>query len=215
MNATQDTRALFLEEFIKRIIIKSQVSPKIEKKEILLEKLDEVVIAAPKLEIKTEKFEPEKKVEPVIAKKPEQAITPGAVWIKTQEMPNLPLIKTTMPVVPKVASMQKITIMDRLNKIFADPAVQVLNCPGPNKNVLITRLGMVQPSQISFNENEINDFMKDLSEKTRIPLIPGLIKVIFQNLIITSVVSEFIGTKFIAERRQQGPLHAPARTQFR
>jgi len=215
MNQTLDSRSLFLEEFIKRIIIKSQVSPKIENRAALLEKLEEVVVAAPKLEIEHKKIEQEKKIEPIIAKKPAQTIPPGAVHIKTQEMPKLPLIKPMMPVVPQVPSMQKITIMDRLNKIFANPAVQVLNCPGPNKNVLITQQGRIQPSQISFNENEINDFMKDLSEKTKIPLIPGLIKVIYQNLIITSVVSEFIGTKFIAERRQQGPLHAPARIQFR
>jgi len=215
MNATQDTRALFLEEFIKRTIIKSQVSLKTETKEDLFGKLDEFVVAAPKLEIEHKKIEQPKIIEPVITKKPEQAIKPGAVHIKTQEMPKLPPIKLTMPPAPQVPSMQKITIMDRLNRIFADPAVQVLNCPGPNKNILITRQGRVQPSQILFSEEEIKNFMKELSEKTKIPLIPGLIKVIFQNLIITSVISEFVGTKFVAERRQQGPLQAPARIQFR
>jgi len=240
MNQSLDSRSLFLEEFIKRIIIKSGPLPKkIGKRAVLLEKLEEIAAAPPRLEIEP-KSELAKKTEPVIAKKPEQpavtltitqklpftlvpprpparpSVTPKTIEVKTLQMPKPQIpVKPIMPAVPQMPPIQKIPIMDRLNRIFSDPAVQALNCPGPNKNILITKMGRIQASQTSFTEQEIRDFMSELSEKTKIPLIPGLIKVIFQNLIITSVVSEFIGTKFIAERRQQGPLQAPARVQFR
>lgn len=228
MNQTLDFRSLFLEEFIKRMIIKSGPQrPKIEKKEVLLEKLEEAVVSPPKLAIEHKKIEPVKKISPIVAKKPAQpTFTPKVVKIGTPEIPKLPstkpIIPQAKPIIPQAKPIitptpqtPKITIMDRLNRIFSDPGVQVLNCPGPDKNITITRSGMMQTSPFSFNEKEIKEFMNELSEKTRIPLIPGIIKVIFQNLIITAVVSEFVGTKFIAERRQQGQLQAPPRIQFR
>jgi len=242
MNQTLDFRSLFLEEFIKRIIIKSGPQrPKIEKKEVLLEKLEEAVVSPPKLVIEHKKIEPVKKIFPIVAKKPTQpTFTPKVIKIGTPEIPKLPstkpiipqakpiipqakpIIPQAKPIIPQAKPIitptpqtPKVTIMDRLNRIFSDPGVQVLNCPGPDKNITITRSGMMQTSPFSFNEKEIKEFMNELSEKTRIPLIPGIIKVIFQNLIITAVVSEFVGTKFIAERRQQGQLQAPPRIQFR
>ena len=115
-----------------------------------------------------------------------------------------------LPKVPRVP------VIERINRIFADPAVQSINCQGHNINILVSRLGAVQTTPISFTKEEIDDFMKNLSEKTRIPLLPGLFKVIFQNLIITAVISEFVGTKFIAERiiSQQLP-QSPAMAKFR
>jgi hypothetical protein len=219
MNQSLDSRSLFLEEFIKRLIIKSRVQPKIEKRVVLLEKLEEVVVSPPRLEIEHKKIEPVRKIEQVIAKKPEKPIITSKTIEISAAAPKMPQIKPIIPqakpMMPPTPQMPKITIMERLTRIFADPGVQMLNCPGPNKNILITRLGMVQTSQLSFNENEIKEFMNELSEKTRIPLIPGLIKVIFQNLIITAVVSEFVGTKFVAERRPQLSIQTPPRIQFR
>lgn len=221
MNQILDFRSLFLEEFIKRMIIKSGPQrPKIEKKEVLLEKLEEAVVSPPKLVIEHKKIEPVRKIFPIVAKKPAQpTFTPKVIKIGTPEIPKLPstkpIIPQAKPIITPTPQTPKITIMDRLNRIFSDPGVQVLNCPGPDKNITITRSGMMQTSPFSFNEKEIKEFMNELSEKTRIPLIPGIIKVIFQNLIITAVVSEFVGTKFIAERRQQGQLQAPPRIQFR
>jgi hypothetical protein len=146
-----------------------------------------------------------------ITPKTQPIITPKTIEISAPGMPKIPPLKPAAPPTPQT---QKMTITERLTRIFSDPGIQMLNCPGPDKNILITRLGVVQTSQISFNENEIKEFMNELSEKTRIPLIPGLIRVIFQNLMITAVISEFVGTKFIAERRQL-PMQAPPRTQFR
>ena len=58
-------------------------------------------------------------------------------------------------------------------------------------------------------------FLKDLSDKTRIPLLPGLFKVVFQNLIVTAVISEFVGTKFIIEKRAMQTLPSmPVKVQF-
>jgi hypothetical protein len=76
-------------------------------------------------------------------------------------------------------------------------------------------MGAVQTLQMSFTTSEISDFIRDISEKTRIPIFPGLFKVIFQNIIITAVISDFIGTKFMIEKRPMQTLPAlPVKAQF-
>ncbi len=212
MDTQQDTRTLFLEEFIKRLIIKSMPKPpKIEKGELVFEKLDKAAAKPPVLEITKKAEEPkieEKKELPKIEEKPKET---------AREQILKPTIMTQTSAMPSpTPEKPPIIVMDRLKAILADPAVQVINCPGPNQNILVTRLGMTQKMPISFNMNEISSFMKEVSEKTRIPLLPGLFKVIFQNMLITAVVSEFIGTKFIIEKRLMvQPLSAPVRAQFK
>lgn len=158
-------------------------------KEPLIEKLEEAVNAPPKIEI---------------TQKPKLII------------PQIPAksIVQAVPVMPNVPATPTIPVLDRITKIFMDPSVQVLNCPGSDKKILIARMGLVQATQISFSEQEIKELMAELSTRTRIPFKSGLVKLIYQNLIITAVISEFVGTKFVVERRQQ-VIHVPPRMPLR
>jgi len=221
MNASQDFRTLFFEEFVKRLLIKAlPKEPRFEKGEDLLGKLDKVSYIPPKLEIKPlqetpphlEK-EPFKKAESVKLKEGDMSGNLGFIH-QAQPIAQQPMIQR--PAVQQIPGGQKISVMEKLNPILADPSVQSINCPGSNQNITILRMGIPQITQMSFTSNEINDFMKDLSEKTKIPLLPGLFKVIFQNIIVTAVVSEFIGTKFLIEKRLTQALPPmPIKAQFR
>lgn len=216
MASQQNIRALFLEEFVRRLIINSlQTKPKIQKGEPLLDVLEDASKLPPALTI-TKKAVPKT---PVIIKESLAPIKRLAV-----RQPKL-LSEAAAPIAAVRAAMQaapaplaaKVPIMDRLRPILNDPAVSMINCSGPDQNIQVTRAGMIQTFQLSFTMNEINDFMKDLSEKTKIPLLPGLFKIMFQNLIITAAVSEFVGTKFTIEKRIIAPPTAirPAAAQFR
>ena len=78
------------------------------------------------------------------------------------------------------------------------------------------RRGIAQQINLSFTSEDIKIFLKEISEKTKIPLLTGLFKVMFQNLIITAVISEFIGSKFIIEKKPiQSLPQMPMRAQFR
>jgi hypothetical protein len=43
--------------------------------------------------------------------------------------------------------------------------------------------------------------MSSISEQTKIPLIPGIFKAVLNNLIITAVLSDYVGTRFIIQKR--------------
>ncbi len=219
MASQQEIRTLFLEEFVKRMIINSlPTKPKIEKGEALLDVLEDASKLPPALKI-------EKKIEPEIKKAEIRKEKIEPVRQLSVQQPKL-ISEAFAPIAATRAAAQtaplplapKISILDRLRVLLNDPAVLSINCPGPDQNIQIVRGGMTQTIQMSFTMNEINDFMRDLSEKTKIPLLPGLFKVMFQNLIITAAVSEFVGTKFTIERKPFVPasaIAAPARAQFR
>jgi hypothetical protein len=223
MNNQKELRVLFLEEFVKRMIIKSLPrAPQLNKRDGLLNKLEKVSAAPPALKIQTKYEEtpphltkeflgPEEGKEKKIEALPQQVrLAEPKVVVKTVQVAPL----------QKSGEEPRVYIMDALNPILADPSVQNINCPGPDRYLLVTRMGLVQSSNMRFAAEDINNFMKDISQKTRIPLLPGLFKVAYGNYIVTAVVSEFVGTKFIIERKpmvmqQFGYSQAPPRAQFR
>ena len=100
---------------------------------------------------------------------------------------------------------QLVPTMEKLLPFLADPSVNAINCPGPGRNLILTRAGVLQQIQFTLTKDEIRIFLEDISAKTRIPLLPGLFKVIYQNMLITAVVSEYLDTKFIIEKRTFAP----------
>lgn len=245
----QDIRALFLEEFIKRIIIRSMPRQRnLGKRDSMFSKLDKVASSAPALKIDTKFDETPPHLTPEFLKEDkfreeEKKIIPQQVKVekfrevvvaKTDTVPaqNRTLYPRALEITPSLTpTMQKpspppqtmpgIPVLERLRPFIADPTVQIISCPGPDKNLLITRFGAPQQTNIILIAEEIKSFLKDISEKTRIPLLTGLFKVAYQNLVITAVVSEFVGTKFLIEKRTAVPLQLPmnpvqsARVQFR
>lgn len=89
----------------------------------------------------------------------------------------------------------------RINQILSDPAVIGIECQGADKNILVNRSGRTQIVNIKLSEEEIKNIVTEISEKTKIPLIPGVFKAAFENKIITAVISEFIGIRFILSKR--------------
>lgn len=144
-------------------------------------------------------------------------------------MPRQVLVPKVLrtPVLPaqrafaQIEAKPTISVLGRLQIFIADPSVSTINCPGPGKQITITKFGIPQPTSIALDREEIKSFLKELSDRTRIPLLPGIFKVIYQNIIVTAVVSDYIETKFIIEKKfapilpLPGQAFQPVRAQFR
>lgn len=91
--------------------------------------------------------------------------------------------------------------LDKVRPILSDPTVQLLECPGPQKPLLVNRGGKIQTSSIILTSEEIDKIMQDISKETKIPLLSGVFKAAFGNYIITAVVSEFVGTRFAIQKK--------------
>lgn len=185
--ANQNIRTLFLQEFVKSLI-KSSKPQKIEItipdyvsqpnqrtiQEIQKNNLDESFIFLPKL----------------------------------PSLPQLPSLtgSRNIPLPTKARKMQMQFLpgsspLDKLLYILKDPAVIAIESPGPDKNVLVNRSGAIQVAPLTLSKEETDTIMASLSQLTSIPLIKGVFKAAYQNLLITAVLSDFVGTRFIIQKR--------------
>ena len=80
-----------------------------------------------------------------------------------------------------------------------DPLIQSIECNSPEKSIVINNPGRTI-TDIKLSEEEINELMQVFSEVTRIPITEGVLRMAYGNLIISAIVSEIIGTKFIIKK---------------
>ncbi len=93
----------------------------------------------------------------------------------------------------------------KINNLLKDPSIQSIECTGQGKPILVNKSGLIQTSNVILTKDEISSILEEISDKTKIPLIQGLFKAMLGNLIITAVISDFVGTRFIMQKKV--PLH--------
>lgn len=116
-----------------------------------------------------------------------------------------PLAMKNPQIIPSNTEKISIEALAKINSLITDPAVQTIECPGPEKPFLVFRSGVIQTTNLTLTKEEITNIMHEISEKTRIPLIAGVFKAAIDNIIITAVMSEFVGTRFIIQKKPRTP----------
>jgi hypothetical protein len=228
MEAKQELRALFLAEFAKRLVIYTkytqyQASQKLKedaeyhgapyKISGLFEKLEkslpkqkmeeapEVISSLPPAFPQAE--QPMQKAITPLA--PRVQVFPAAIRAPAQPMPRIVEVAELPP--PRMMFLPgKIPSFRKIDYLLADPSVQSLECAGPGRQITIKRNGLIQATPVVLSIEEIKNMLKELSEKTKIPIISGLFKVSFQNLLMTAIISDFVDPKFIIQKRML-PFH--------
>lgn len=176
MSNSQEVRKLILNRFITKIIKSKQFSKKqIIKPRIKVQQLiKKARLQAPKhLNLNPQKFAKTRK--PLIYK-PARLITP-------------------------ITQIKPLSSLKRLQHFIVDNSVLSLECPGPNKPIILNKSGTIITSNISLNKQEIDSIIKEFADKTKIPVIEGTFKALLGRLLITAVISEFVGTRFIIQKR--------------
>jgi len=118
--------------------------------------------------------------------------------ISQKPLPKIPLSqkKTQKPLSP-----EEQPNIGKLSPIIKDPRVSSLECQGPGKSVLVIKDGTIQKTQIILTAEEIFFIIDEFSQKTRIPLIKGTFKAALGELIMTAVISDFVGSRFMLQKR--------------
>jgi hypothetical protein len=105
---------------------------------------------------------------------------------------------------PKInySSQSNLSATDKLNMLIRDPYVNEIECVGADNFLLVKKSGITQTTQISLGIDEVYELIAEFSQKTRIPVIGGRIKAALNDLIITAVLSESLGPRFIIQKRR-------------
>ena len=104
--------------------------------------------------------------------------------------------KQILPQIQPYPSPEQIDL-GKLNIFTKDPRVTIIESPGPGKFVLAKTAGQITVTKISLTKEEIQEIIQKFSEKSKIPVISGLFKSAVGNLILTAVISDLVGSRFI------------------
>lgn len=179
----KDYRTIFLIEFTKKLVLNSRKE----------EPVKEIPIVQP-APVQPAQIAP-RRIPPKI---PPQ-LPPPQTLIMPQPPKIMPL-PLTAEIAPGAQPFPAGFTLGKLDAIISKPDVTSIECTGPEKPILTRNLGLVSTTKLVLNEEEIRKIIKTFSEAARIPLIGGVFKAAVGNLIITAVLSEFVGSRFIINK---------------
>ena len=125
---------------------------------------------------------------------------PSTIRKENHEDKIPPALISRQPTLPTQNVSQEKINLGKVTQFLLDPTVLSVECPGPNRNILVNRSGIMQTSGTSLTKEEIDNLLKEISNKTRIPIVEGLFKTAFQDLVLTAVVSNFVGSRFVIQK---------------
>lgn len=117
---------------------------------------------------------------------------------RPQAPPPKPVMAATLV---SAAHSLKIETLSKIDSLLSDPTIATIECPGPGLPLMISRGGFIQSTPINFTPDEIGAILREISEKTRIPLTAEVFKAALGEFILTAVLSEFTGSRFIIQKK--------------
>lgn len=200
MNATfsDEFKKIFLMKFTAELI---KNSGKVE-----IKKLEEIIRTKKGAPI----FLPERKIITLekipaqrIFKRPPQKIVPfqpakPTLLIPEPKLPeHLTYLKPTPTPGPEID-------LGKLNPLIKDNAVKTIEV-NPNEKVVVTGAMGTKPTSITLSKEEIDKIIDVFSKTSKIPVEEGIYRVVVGNLILSAIISEVIGSKFMIKKMPAPP----------
>ncbi len=209
---TETYKSLKIKKEIKEFDIKEKKEPAltegVRKEEVRKEEIKELVKERIKKE--SEKISEMKKTGllPYLRtiSKPMENLTQMRARIK--KIP--PILRIPEPALPETVSYLKpIPTSENLDLVklsilIRDPLVKIIECNGPEENIIVIGMMGRKPTPIKLSKEEMNEILKKFSGASRIPLHEGLFKAAVGNLIMSAVISEIAGIKFVIRKISPG-----------
>ena len=89
----------------------------------------------------------------------------------------------------------------KIDNMLRDHNVQLIECPGSGKNILVKVRNRINITRIVLNESDIENIVNYFSEMAKIPVIGGILKAAVDDLIISAVMSKYVGSRFIITKK--------------
>ncbi len=89
--------------------------------------------------------------------------------------------------------------LSKINPLIKDPAVKVIE-GNPNERVIVNGSMGTRPTSIILDKDEINEIINKFSKVAKIPINEGVYKVVAGNLVLSAVISETVGSRFVIKK---------------
>lgn len=90
---------------------------------------------------------------------------------------------------------------EKISSLINDAEIKSIECPGPDKQLIVSKSGSVFPVAVSLSSEEIDAIVEDFAKQSGEEIHRGILKAQAENLSITAVVSEYLGTRFIIQKQ--------------
>jgi len=90
--------------------------------------------------------------------------------------------------------------LGKLNPLIQDPAIQTIECNGTNEHIIIRGNTGSRTTNIILTKEEIDQVLNAFSQSTRIPIEEGVVKIALGRLLLSAIVSDVVGSKFIIKK---------------
>jgi len=223
---SKEKATFFLLQFTKELIIQSTTQESLTQKslapdniplqEIKIPKEIPLVLAKPP-SVSSDTSENKEIFSPIQKKVPQiisnfKPLPKQSMLQRTFSRKRLPLIPTknkvlTIPAVKLPSHLQYLKPIPReikidlgkLNPLINDHRVKTIECNGPREQIIVSAPSK-KLTNIILNEEEINQIIEKFSKTAKIPIQIGILKIVVGKLILSSIISEVIGTKFIIQK---------------
>lgn len=107
--------------------------------------------------------------------------------------------------------------LGKLAPLANDPNVKIIECNGPDEKIIVKGAMGTKPTRIILTKKEIASVIHTFSQSAKIPANEGIVKIAYGKFVLSAIVSEIIGSKFILRKipPQQQLMPQPIRAQSR
>lgn len=92
----------------------------------------------------------------------------------------------------------------KLNPLIKDPLVKTIESGGPNQRIVVSGTMGRKNTNIILSKEEIDEIIEGFSRETKIPAEEGIFKTAIGRLIISAIISDLTGSKFIIKKMGYG-----------
>ncbi len=121
---------------------------------------------------------------------------------KNREINNKlpPKTKLLTDIMPEAQKRPENFVLDEVDYLLKDPSIQSIECPGPGKNLLVKRYNQTNITKTILNQEEITHLINVFSKQAKIPVVGGILKAAVGDLVMSAILSEFVGSRFIINK---------------
>ena len=120
--------------------------------------------------------------------------------INNPKIKNTPVNRPDLSIKPEPEKKPTDFNLEKIDSLINDPLVQQIECQGKGKNILVKRRGNTNITRIVLSEEDINKIIGKFSSEAKIPVVGGILKAAVGDMVISAVISENIGPKFIINK---------------
>lgn len=212
---SNDFKIFFLLEFTRALIESTKPTEFFQLKDTLREEekeqreeeigvFPEIIKEQVKQELKPKKEQvlTRKKLLPIPSRKPVLKIIPKRKSLRKKFIP-IPRSAPKLP--PRLQYLRPIPRnvqidLGPLNSFIQDPMVRSIECNGTDQNLIVRGNMGSKKTNIILGKEDIDNLIQRFAVSAKIPISEGATRIVLGKLILSAIVSDIVGSKFIIQK---------------